>query len=388
MDQPKFARVRLTSVVVVAILGCNVPTDAADRMRPQSTVLLVTPKMIRDFDRPEASIAEFFAHYKSLTSNSAETVVIFAVGNSEHILAYQGPGHWEKGIEWARTTDHKATFDATLNYQQLDGIVRAFRLGAAAAGIQLKVFDHIDSGSEFTLSSDFKYVKHPECVANQWGMYDIRGQLQADDTPYASAPGGIPAGTLCGKFLADQVAEYMHDLGFDGIMFDNQLGTRGRWHDGDGPGYSDEEATAISEFLAYTRQVFRGKDLMWFDSYNNVQVERDTFSFPRDGYGFFNYLIASGFCVTEKTRLYADNLASKVGITVGRPRILATLDYVDPWYSYISMRDYAGCTTQLEQTAVDFRYEIDGVMFFANDSNGAFVPGKLIDSFAVRFFGE
>ena len=107
--------------------------DAADRMRPQSVVLLVTPKMIRDFDRPEASVAEFFAHYKSLTSRAAETVVIFAVGNSEHILAYRGPEHWEDGIEWARTTDHMPVFDATLNYHQLDGIVRAFRLGATAA---------------------------------------------------------------------------------------------------------------------------------------------------------------------------------------------------------------------------------------------------------------
>jgi hypothetical protein len=360
--------------------------DAADRMRPQSVVLLVTPKMIRDFDRPEASVAEFFAHYKSLTSRAAETVVIFAVGNSEHILAYRGPEHWEDGIEWARTTDHMPVFDATLNYHQLDGIVRAFRLGATAAGIRLKVFDHIDSGSEFTVSSEFKYVRHPECVANQWGMYDIRGRLQPDESSYASAPDGISEGTLCGKFLADQVAEYMHDMGFDGIMFDNQLGTRGRWHEGDGPGYSDEEASAISEFFAYSTEVFRGKDLMWFDSYNNVQVERDTFSFPSDGYGYFNYLIASGFCVTEKTRPYADNLASKLRIAGDRPRILATLDYVDPWYSYVSMRDYAGCTTYLEQTAIDFRYEIDGLMFFANDSRGALVPKKLIDSFVSRFF--
>ena len=375
-----------TGLAIVALLaGCDSPTPPAVKMGAQSVVLLVTPKMIRDFDHPEPSIAQLFEHYRSLTSHAAETIVIFAVGNSEHILSYRGAEYWGDRIEWARTTDHLPVFEAALNYHQLDRIVRAFRVGAAAAGVNIKVYDHIDSGSEFTIASEFKYVRHPECTANQWGMWDIRGRLHADDASYATAPDGIKEGTLCGEFLADQTAVYMRDLGFDGIMFDNQLGTRGRWHDGDGPGYSDAEASAISAFLAYSRKAFAGKELMWFDSYNNMQVERDTFSFPSDGYAYFNYLIASGFCVTEKTRPYADNLASKLNITAG-PRILATLDYVDPWYSYLSMTQYAYCTVQLEQTAIDYRYRIHGIMFFANDSKGAFVPKNLIDSFAKRFF--
>ena len=378
---------RATSLAAFLLLaGCDSPTPPAQKMGAQSVVLLVTPKMIRDFDHPEPSIAQLFEHYKSLTSHAAETIVIFAVGNSDHILRYRGAQFWNDEIEWARTTDHLPTFEGTLNYHQLDRIIRAFRLGAEAAGIAVKVYDHIDSGSEFTVASNFKYAIHPECTANQWGMWDIRGRLHADDAFYATAPDGIKEGTLCGEFLVDQVAEYMRDLGFDGIMFDNQLGTRGRWHDGDGPGYSDEEASAISKFLAYSRNAFGEKELMWFDSYNNIQVERDTFSFPSDGYGYFDYLIASGFCVTEKTRPYEDNLTSKLNITSG-PRILATLDYVDPWYSYLSMTQYAGCTVGLEQTAIDLRYRIHGIMFFANDSKGAFVPKKLIDAFAVRFFG-
>ena len=369
------------------LISCYSPVEASDRMHPQSMVLLVTPKMIHDFNQPDGDIAEFFRHYSPLTSKAAETVVIFAVGNSDHILSYRGMGHWNDSIDWARTTDFIPVSDATLDYYQLEKIVRAFRTAAAAMKIEIKVFDHIDSGSEFTLRNDFKYVRHPECTANQWGMFDIRGSLERDDVGYATAPEGIAKGTTCGDFLAAQTAAYVHDLGFDGIMFDNQLGTRGRWHDGDGPGYSDAEALAIDGFLAYSRKLLGTKGLMWFDSYNNVLVERETFSFPYSGYGYFDYLIASGFCVTEKTRPYSDNLKSKIDINEG-PRILATLDYVDPWYTYNSMTDYAGCSTQLEQTAVDFRYDIDGLMFFANDERGVLVPQTLIKSFAERYYGN
>ena len=72
----------------------------------------------------------------------------------------------------------------------------------------------------------------------------------------------------------------------------------------------------------------------------------------------------------------------------GRPRILATLYYDDPWSTYNSMTNYAGCSAQLEITAIDFRYEIDGVMFFANDETGALVPRQAVESFAARFFAR
>jgi hypothetical protein len=356
-------------------------------MHPQSIVLLVTPKMLPDFANPEVAVAQFFERYKSLTSRAAEVIVIFAVGNSDHILNYRGAAYWKDNAEWARTTDGIPVSDRVLDYYQIDGIVRAFKSGATSAGIRLKVYDQIDSGGEFTVTNDFKYVLHPECTLNKWGMFDIRGRLQADELVYASAPNGIAEGTLCGDFLADQASQFIHDLGFDGILYGNQLGTRGRWVAGDGPGYSVEEAAGIRTFLEYSQRVFAGKELMWFDSYNNVQVERETFSFPADGYSYFDYLIVSGFCVTTTTRAdqYLDDLTSKLQIK-NRPRILATLDYVDPWYSYNSMTDYPTCSARLEETALDHRYEIDGIMFFANDEVGALVPRELVESFAARFF--
>ena len=192
-------------------------------------------------------------------------------------------------------------------------------------------------------------------------------------------------GTQCGEFLADQVAHYTTDLGFDGILYGNQLGTRGRWWPGNGPGYSDAEAAAILAFFEYSKRALGDKELMWFDSYNNRQVERDTWSFPTDGYRSFDYLIASGFCVVTFTERYLDDLNSKLQLT-GGPRVLATLDYVDPWYTYNSMTSFPVESARLETIATGYRDRIDGIVFFANDQNGTLVPRQVIESFAERFY--
>ena len=114
--------------------------------------------------------------------------------------------------------------------------------------------------------------------------------------------------------------------------------------------------------------------------------ERESFSFPSDGYRFFDYLMASGFCVITFTERYVDNLKSKLVLN-DRTRVLATLDYVDPWYPYNSMIDYPVESGRLEEIAIEYRYQIDGIVFFANDEVGAVVPQELIGSFAERFFG-
>ena len=354
-------------------------------MRPQTVVLFATPKILTDFSHPAAGVAAFLDNYSPLTSKAAQTIVIFAVGNSDHILTYRGADFWGDTVEWARYTDNEPVSSRLLDYRQLRGIVQAFKDRAAALGISLKVFDQIDSGLEFT-RNDFKTRRHPECMAWPWATFDIRGSLVPDDAIYASAPNGVVEGTQCGEFLADQVSRYTSDLGFDGILYGNQLGTRGRWFPGAGPGYSEEEAAAIQSFLEYSKRALRDKDLMWFDSYNNRQVERNTWSFPSGGYGSFDYLIAAGFCAITTTERYRDDLESKLQLG-GGPRILATLDYVDPWYSYESMTRYTSQSGRLEDIALAARDRIDGIVFFANDHTGALVPRRVIESFAARFYG-
>jgi hypothetical protein len=125
---------------------------------------------------------------------------------------------------------------------------------------------------------------------------------------------------------------------------------------------------------------------MWFDSYNRVQVEHDTWSFPSDGYGYFDYIMASGFCVITETGRYLDDLKSKLALP-NHPPILATLDYVDPWYTYNSMTAFPEESKRLEDIAVQYRDRIGGLVFFANDEVGGLVPAQLIASFAARFYG-
>lgn len=378
---------RTTALVLAAVAvgpGCFLPLDPSVRP-PQTVVLFATPKFISDFANPEPDVERFLDHYAPLTTRASNTVVVFAVGNSDHILHYRGGLFWNDKAEWARITSGVPVSGRALDYHQIDRIVRAFKNRAEVLGIAIKVFDQIDSGIEFTLLNDFKLRRHPECGVNQWHSYDIRVPMKADTLRYASAPAGIVAGTLCGDFLVDQVGHYVRDLGFDGILYGNQLGTRGRWLPGNGPGYSDAEAAQIRDFLAYSQEVLGEKELMWFDSYNTVEIERATFSFPSDGYQYFDFMIASGFCAVTSTGRYIDNLKSKLRIP-NRPRVLATLDYVDPWYDYKSMVDFADKSEWLEWVAIAQRRSVDGVVLFANDHEGVLVPRALIESFARRFF--
>ena len=356
--------------------------------RPTSVVLFATPKILADFDEPRRSVTEFLRHYEPLTAKAAEVIVIFAVGNSEHILTYRGPQFANDSVMWARYTDGKdvPAFDRKLRYRQIANIVQTFRSVAATSGMKLKVFDQIDPGPEMAWEY-WKYSRHPECMDLHFESFDIRGRLKPDSLTYASAPQGTVAGKQCGEFIVDQSAHYLRDLGFDGILYGNQFGTRGKWEPGRGPGYSAAEASAIQTFLEYSRRAFGQRELMWFDSYNNVDVERETFSFPQIGYQAFDYLMASGFCVITDTHRYLDNLESKLRLNAG-PRILATLDYVDPWYTYDSMRDYALESSRLEQIAIRYRDRIDGLVFFANDHNGVPVPRRLVDALAERFYAE
>lgn len=378
----------VTLAGVLSLAACSSATDVSRQMRPQSVVLLITPKLFPDFAKPEAAILSFFTHYAPLTSQSAETIVVFAVGNSDHILNYRGRAYWKDTVEWARTTDGKIVSNRTLDYEQIDGIVRALRNSPAFVGRTLKVFEHIDSGSEFTPSNIFKYVVHPECTSNEWGMYDVRARLQRDTFRYATAASGVPEGMLCGEFLINQATIFVHDLNVDGIMFDNQLGTRGRWTPSNGPGYSPFEADGIDRFLSYANRSLAPKTIMWFDSYNNTQIERDIFSFPAGGYRYFDYIIMSGFCVVLRSNSqYEENIQSKM-LLGGGAHILASLDYVDPWYTYNSMNDYAACSQDLESFAITHKYDVDGIMFFAHDEMGRLVPRPRIEAFATHFFSQ
>lgn len=348
-------------------------------------VLLATPKFIGDFSSPDSDVARFLDHYAPLTSRAEKTIVVFAVGNSDQILYYKGKFDWATNVEWARFIDQMQPVSTrTLSYNQIAGIVQSFHRQAALRGLDLEVYDHIDSGNEFAVNV-FKELTHTECWPPLYHSWDIRQTLHADPGYFASAPNGIAEGTSCGTFLADQVGHYIADLGFDGILYDNQLGTRGRWTVGNGPGYSDAEAAAIYKFWSYSKQVLGSRGLMWFDSYHDIPTERAVWSVPDSGYRVFDYLLAAGFCVITDTPTYLADLESKLTLR-NSTHVLATLDYVDPWYLYESMIAYPEESRALEDIAIAHRDQIDGLFMFANDHYGGLVPDAVIKSFAQRFF--
>lgn len=361
--------------------------------RLKSIVLFGTPKIIDDFNNPQPQIDQFFDHYEPFYKDQyAELILIFAVGNSEHILQYKGVESWDEEVAWANLIDEKELFsDQTLTYEQIYAITQAFKREADSRNLRFKIYDQIDQAYEFT-RTNFKSVRHreamrPERPWSKYAGYEIMNALDADDFVYATQPNGIPQGKNAGDFLVEQTAAYINDLEFDGVLYGNQLGTRGHWAPTNGPGFSDQEAAAIRHFFEYSQLMLGDKDLMWFDSYNNIQIEHDQYSVPAEAYQYIDYLMASGFCVITTSERYEDNLNSKLTLAP-MTKILATLDYVDPWYSYDSMTDFPEESAHLEEVAIAKFFAIDGVVMFANDEFGNLIPADKVESFASRFWGQ
>src|SRR5205809_332484 len=112
----------LCAAAAAVLQTCWAPLDIPRTMRPQTVVLFATPKMLSDFANPEAGVARFLDNYLPLTSRAYQTIVIFAVGNGDHILTYRGMEYWGDTVEWARYTDGVPVSDRTLDYRQLESI--------------------------------------------------------------------------------------------------------------------------------------------------------------------------------------------------------------------------------------------------------------------------
>jgi hypothetical protein len=52
------------------------------------------------------------------------------------------------------------------------------------------------------------------------------------------------------------------------------------------------------------------------------------------------------------------------------------------------MTEFPEESARLEEIAIEYRDDIDGIMFFAHDEVGALVPRGVVESFASRFFGN
>src|SRR5687767_10273357 len=159
---------------IAGLTGCDLITGHQLVMRPQTVALIATPKFVADFDRPASSARAFLEHYHPLLSRADRTILILAVGNSQHILTYKGSEHLHEPAEWARYTRADAVDSRELRYEQIAGIVSAFKAVADTMGIRLKVFDQVDGGVEF-VREYFKLNTHTECYPKAYDSFDIRG---------------------------------------------------------------------------------------------------------------------------------------------------------------------------------------------------------------------
>jgi len=382
----KKGRKRLVLLFLTLIIFISNVSLGAERTK--TVVLICNPKIIKDFNHPDLSIKNFFEHYDVLFEKAEKVILILGIGNSEHILQYRGRKYWEDKVQWARyigprLSEDNAMSKQFLDYNQIYEIVKKFKYEASIRGYNFKIFDMINSTYEFAWTS-FRTVRHRETMKNSF-TYNIMVSLNRDDYIYATNPDGISEGKNAGEFLAEQTAVYIKDLGFDGVLYKNQLGTRARWNPQDGPGYTKKESKEILNFLRYTKELLGNKELMWFDSYDTIEIERKYYSFPEQGYKYFDYIIVSGFCVITDIERYIKNLKSKLTLS-NVTKLLATLDYVDPWYKYDSMNKFPVESKNLEDIAIKYFDRINGIVMFGNDEYGNFIPREIIKSFSERFF--
>jgi hypothetical protein len=244
----------------------------------------------------------------------------------------------------------------------------------------VKVYDFFDQAKEFT-ETDFKTRRHPECYLQGPKLtgIDIRSRLKADDGVYAAYPAGIPEGTLSADFIIYQTERYLSDLGFDGVLLLNQVGTRGRWFLEKSPGYSPEEAEAILQFFRNLKGRLGEKDLMWMDTYHTVEEEYAYWSVPRDAYNYMDCIGISQFCVLVDSRTALGNIRSKVELE--HPKVLACVDYVDCWYGYKSYAAYSTLSRRclkLEEYLVRYAGEVDGIWLMGHDEMGRYIPSYLL----------
>lgn len=395
-------RIRYAQCAALCMLLTLILVPASTRAAADDKIftVIVTPKILRDLTNPRPAIRAFFAHYAAALPFRTYRVV-FAVGNSDHILGYLGRAGWSAAVPWARYTEDSlrprrpgqqlpriATSRQTLTYHQIAGIVRVFRDEARRAGVRLTILDQLDKNGEFT-EIPFKTGKHPEIFSKVWrtaGLL-IAAPLAADQSSYGAYPSGIPAGTHSGTFIAKQTAAYVRDLGFDGIFLSNQVGTRGHWDPARSPGYSQKEAREITRFFRLLREHLGTKEIVWWDSTNAVAVEHDRWALDRGAYRFMGTIAAAGFCVIRKDSAhYRASLESKLALPNG-PKVTATLDYVDPYYTHRSWQQYPRCSEQLEQIATSSWDRLEGVFTFGNDERGQFIPVHLLDRFRAKLAG-
>jgi hypothetical protein len=396
--------------------------------RPQKVYPWLTPKVFPNPSEPVKRVAEFFDHYADWFAYVDEVVVTFATGNGDHILNYRGRRHWDDTFDWARYNcfggpennahDHNLGWltrvreggersdnpymagpmvivsEAEMCYRDLAQIYTALRGEAASRGIRLKVVEYLEPGPEFC-RSEWKTVRHPEAARGSadaggniaTGLIDVCSTLNEDNRAYAAYPDGLAEGTPTAEFIAGQTAAFLRDFELDGVFLGNQFGLLGLWDPRNAPPATAERRAGVTRFFGQMRESLGEKLIYWQDSFWPPEVEDRAWAMDASNYALLDGILCSNFAVLVERTNVRPNIEGKLAISAtngGRPEVLFSVDFVDPWYWYRTYLDDRRYFTFQHEVYREIGPRCDGVSFFANDTFGQFVmPQPLGETLTV-----
>lgn len=392
------------------------PTVASAR----EVCLWLTPKVFADLAAPAAEAETFFDHYAAWVGRGDTLTLNFCAGNGDHILNYRGLDSWGDQFDWARyncyagaDVGHHAhnknwlervreggersfnpysagpmfvLSEQTLSYELLAGIYAALRSAAERRGIRLVLLEYLEPGPEFC-ASVWKTELHPEGARGSadaggtiaTGVIDVTSTLHADSRRYAAYPDGIPADAITGDVVAAQTAAFVRDFGLDGVFLGNQFGLLGFWHPDNAPEPTTQRRAGITRFFRRMRAAMPDTLIYWMDSYWPASVEDSAWAMSPENYYQLDAIMVCTFAVLVERSQIEPNLRSRFALrgteVAGRPapRVLFSVDFVDPWYWYRTYLDDRRTFLFQQEMYAKLGHEAEGITFFANDTFGHFV---------------
>jgi len=403
-------------------------TAALPTARRQQVCLWLTPKIFRRLAEPAARVAEFFDHYAAWIDAVDELVLVVCAGNGDHVLNYRGSAGYDDAFDWARYNSYGGSqadphahnldwlrrvreggelsgnpfcagpmfilSEEKLTYRLLADIYAALRAEAARRGITMRLLEYLEPGPEFCAAT-WKTERHPEAAPGAAdaggtmapGVIDVCSVLSADPREYAAYPGGIASGTVTGDFVAAQAAAFVEGFGLDGIFLGNQFGLLGFWHPDNAPEPTADRRAGISRFFRALREQFGERLVYWMDSYWPAETEITAWAMDPENYLLLDAVMCCNFAVLVEPGRIVPNLVGKSRIRdeaaargLAAPKILYSVDFVDPWYAYLSFLDHKLIYAFQREVYLEYGGRLDGVAFFANDTFGHFVPPGPLDS--------
>jgi hypothetical protein len=174
----------------------------------------------------------------------------------------------------------------------------------------------------------------------------------------------------------------------DGVFLGNQFGLIGFWDPKNAPELSPARRDGIARFFHGLRQAMGERLVYWMDSYWPAEVEMAAWGMEPKNYAMLDAVMCCNFAVLVKPDQIVPNLESKLRLReqFGKPDVLFSLDFVDPWYWYRvyhdeGLRDVFALQHEIYR---GHGARCQGASFFANDTFGHWVlPQPLNQTLAV-----